>query len=159
MLNACLAHSRTYTSYLSLTRAYAPLLSSGGALCAFVLYWVVLLQLKGKVRFVCALQLTILPSILSHVFFYKLFLFFFILSHWLHHHLYNYSATATFWHFQFCVSFQINLTNIQFNIFITRTDIVKLICIIHIYIYAYIYIILYIYTYIMYYIMYYVLYA
>ena len=49
----------SYASYPSLIRALracASLLSSIGALCAFVLSYAVLLQLKGNVCFVCGLQ-------------------------------------------------------------------------------------------------------
>ena len=75
-------------------RAYVPLLSSIGTLGAFVLSCVVLLELKDKVRFVCALQLTIHPSILSFISFVlpyeavlHVFFLSFILNHSLHHNL------------------------------------------------------------------------
>ena len=54
-------------------------------LCVFVLSGVVLLRLKGKVHFVCLLQLTIYLSF---------FFLSFNLSHWLHHYLYKYFATS-----------------------------------------------------------------
>ena len=89
----------TYAPYVLLNtclRAYGPYTpqpSSKGALSAFVLSCDVLLQLKGKLCFVCSLQLTSHHPSLSFLLFYhiKLFAFFlsFILNHWLHHYLYN----------------------------------------------------------------------
>ena len=83
---------------LTLLRVYAPLSSSIGALRVFVLSCLVLLQLEGKVCFVCVLQLTIHPLSLSsllykaRLFYIKLFcmLFFsFVLCHCLYHYLCN----------------------------------------------------------------------
>ena len=62
--NKLSAKLRAYAPYPSLIRAYAILPSSIGALPAFVL-----LQLRGKVCFVCALQLIIHPRPLFFLFF------------------------------------------------------------------------------------------
>ena len=114
IIDTCLTCLRTLpiinTRFMRL-RIYAPLPSSIGALRAFILCCVVLLQLKGKVQFAFALQLAIHPLSLSsllfdHIKLFYMLFFFFILSYWLHYYLYNYFVTATFSHFQFWFFFK-----------------------------------------------------
>ena len=99
------AKLRIYAPYSSLMwalRTYAPYLSLIRDLSGFSLInrHLLLLQLKGKVCFVSALQLTIHPCLflsfsLSSLSFYHIKLFYmffflyFILSNWLHHYLYK----------------------------------------------------------------------
>ena len=71
-----------------------------GALRSFVLSCVVLLQLKGKVRFERLLKLIIQFPSLSPFFYFTMesclhtFFLSFVLSHWLRHYLYNYVAAT-----------------------------------------------------------------
>ena len=117
---ACIRDLLIINTHLRRLRAYTLLPLSVGVLRAFVLPCVELLQLKDKVRFVCALQWTIHPLSHSSLLFYHIKLFYMlffislILRYWLHDYLYNYFATAIFSHFLFCF-FLINLTNIQFS--------------------------------------------
>ena len=61
----CLTRLAHHYTRLTCLRVYAPLPSSIGALRAFVLSCVVLLELKDKVCFVCVLQLAIHPLLSS----------------------------------------------------------------------------------------------
>ena len=77
IINTSLTHLRALPIVDLCLRVYTPWPLSIGALRAFVLPWVVLLQLKGKICFLCSLQLTIHFSFLlfhhiklSYFFFY-----------------------------------------------------------------------------------------
>ena len=70
-----LKHLRAYAHYPLVTlalRAYVPVPSLIGALLAFVLCFVLLLQMKGKLCFVRAPQLIIHSLSLFHLFYFTI---------------------------------------------------------------------------------------
>ena len=73
---ACIRDLLIINTHLRRLRAYTLLPLSVGVLRAFVLPCVELLQLKDKVRFVCALQWTIHPLSHSSLLFYHIKLFY-----------------------------------------------------------------------------------